>query len=835
MKIVQYAVSSLKSSLRLAAPRMASGGRQPPDAFAAPACSDGAPHARPGIGGRTPPARQSGYLLAGLWLLLFAAAPATAAEEGLADDDNMCIACHGNPDVWEKDTLRLFVKASDLEGDIHWQKGIRCNDCHGGNAKTTQVREAHAIEDGFRQIAKPADVPGFCGYCHADAEKMQKQFKSHGKTDQVAQFWDSTHGQHLKKFGEDKTVANLATCCGCHPKHAMRAAADPLSSVHPQHLVETCGKCHKEEQVGLLAGVHSKAVVKEPQGAEAPLACLHCHGQNVHDMRPVKDPQSPVFADHQVQGCGKCHEKDLESYLISVHGHGLQQSGLAGSAVCSSCHGAHGIFKAQDPQSSLSPPHVASTCGKCHRMIESRLEKSVHGRGTGPGGATEKASPGGTSMRKPSCTDCHQGHDRPRPDSLRFRLGVSSSCGNCHANLSRQYGLSLHGELSEVGYGPAANCSDCHGSHDILPVADRESHVSVDNRLQTCRKCHPNAAANLISFDPHADHRDPVKSPLLNAVYMVLMTLLIGTFVAFGIHSILWLIRGLIDVLQHGRATTFVPGQVAYVRFNAMHRIAHGLLLISFLGLAATGLPLKYSHMPWAHQLAHVLGGFASTSVWHRIFGMVNVVCLVIYVIRLLHRLITRPAAGASRHSVVFSPDSPVPNRRDFSDFFKMVKWFFGLGPKPTFERWAYWEKVDFWGAAADSVIIGLTGLILWFPNLFCTFLPGETVNIAKVIHSTQALLATGFVFAIHFFSVWLRPEKFPMDMAMFTGVVSEHELREERPDYYERLLEEGRLEKLRTVVPPRRALMLATLAGYLALSIGTALLVGMIAAAFTS
>ena len=132
-------------------------------------------------------------------------------------------------------------------------------------------------------------------------------------------------------------------------------------------------------------------------------------------------------------------------------------------------------------------------------------------------------------------------------------------------------------------------------------------------------------------------------------------------------------------------------------------------------------------------------------------------------------------------------------------------------------------------------MIIGLTGLILWFPNLFCTFLPGESVNIAKVIHSTQALLATGFVFAIHFFSVWLRPEKFPMDMAMFTGVVSEEELLAERPAYYNRLREEGKLDALRTVVPPRRVVILTQIAGYVALGIGTALLIGIVAAALTA
>ena len=60
------------------------------------------------------------------------------------------------------------------------------------------------------------------------------------------------------------------------------------------------------------------------------------------------------------------------------------------------------------------------------------------------------------------------------------------------------------------------------------------------------------------------------------------------------------------------------------------------------------------------------------------------------------------------------------PNLRDLKDFLKMLRWFFGLGPKPGFDRWSYWEKIDFWGAIADTVIIGSTGLMLWFPNFFC-------------------------------------------------------------------------------------------------------------------
>jgi cytochrome b subunit of formate dehydrogenase len=182
--------------------------------------------------------------------------------------------------------------------------------------------------------------------------------------------------------------------------------------------------------------------------------------------------------------------------------------------------------------------------------------------------------------------------------------------------------------------------------------------------------------------------------------------------------------------------------------------------------------------------------------------------------------------------ATVFGPDSFVPNWRDVRDFGRMLRWFFGLGPKPGFDRWAYWEKVDIWGALGDIIIIGTTGLILWFPELVTMYLPGATLNVAKLIHSTQALLATGFVFAIHFYNTHIRPEKFPMDMAMFLGLVSEEEMRDERPDYLERLQREQRLEQLKAQVPSSRGIWVtATVGGALAVLVGLALLVGIILA----
>jgi cytochrome b subunit of formate dehydrogenase len=845
---------------------------------------------------------------------------AGAAEDTqVPPEENYCAMCHGEKDVWEEETLKFFIPKEDLEQDIHWKKGIQCHHCHGGDPATSDFNEAHALENGFRVVKSPTDVSKLCARCHSDAEYM-KRYQADAETGQEAKYWESAHGQHLRRT-ED---AEGATCVSCHGKHGMRALDDPESLVSPSRLMEACGKCHHDQLVGLRMGVHAKVGDRDERGAGTPMGCDKCHGEDAHEILPVDDVRSPVFLDHQVRVCGGCHEKYFDEYVNSVHGHGLYSSGLLVTAACSDCHGAHEICYAADKRSTLHAGNVAKTCGKCHRFIEEWLQQSVHARddeavaalsnllslARQPEKPEEKVAepilkvarqtasrlqrlPGTSEftgevealakdleqasgaeslpdralaerlervlerLQRPSCTACHQGHDLLNPKSVSFRLQLPHRCGNCHPRLSSLYQMSLHGQLTELGYGPAAKCSDCHGAHDILPPSNLGSGLSPAHRLATCKRCHPYtyAASNFLDFDPHADPYDPARNPLLHWVYVGLMTLLFSVFGFFGLHSFLWFVRSLVDVLKRGRPRALGPGAVGYVRFGSFHRVAHTILLASFLGLALTGLPLKYDQYDWAKTLARLLGGFGSTSIWHRFFGAVNLGCLAVYLVRMSHGFLVGRRNGARVRSLVFGPDSPVPNLRDLKDFLRMVRWFVGLGPKPKFERWAYWEKFDFWGAAADIVIIGSTGLVLWFPNLFCSVLPGSALNIAKVIHSTQALLATGFVFAIHFFSTHLRPEKFPMDMSILTGVVGEEELREERPeylqrirearvrqvhragvqddrpDYIERILEEGKLEQLHATMPSRGGLWLIRLGGCLALATGLSLLAGILLA----
>jgi hypothetical protein len=168
-------------------------------------------------------------------------------------------------------------------------------------------------------------------------------------------------------------------------------------------------------------------------------------------------------------------------------------------------------------------------------------------------------------------------------------------------------------------------------------------------------------------------------------------------------------------------------------------------------------------------------------------------------------------------------------NKKDLHDFLDALKWFLGKGPRPQYGRWTYWEKFDYFAVFWGMMVIGSTGLMLWFPEFFTRFIPGWIINVATIIHSDEALLAVGFIFTVHFFNTHLRPEKFPMDIVIFTGRMDVDELREDKPAEYEHLINTGTLEEHLAEPYPPIVIRSIKVFGWIALSIGFSIVVWII------
>jgi cytochrome b subunit of formate dehydrogenase len=218
-----------------------------------------------------------------------------------------------------------------------------------------------------------------------------------------------------------------------------------------------------------------------------------------------------------------------------------------------------------------------------------------------------------------------------------------------------------------------------------------------------------------------------------------------------------------------------------YWRFNIYNRFVHLLVLVSFFGSTISGMPLKYPHAGWAQWFTRIQGGVAVMGIVHRISAIIIALYCVLHLAYIFHYVLARKKKP-------WGPDTPVPSIKDAKDIWQNFLYFLGQGSRPVFERFAYFEKFDYLAVFWGVPIIGLSGLVLWFPTFFSKFLPGIVINIAHIMHSDEALLAVGFIYIVHMFNTHIQFEKFPLNKVMFTGKVSEEELRHERALEWERM-----------------------------------------------
>ncbi|MBD3288547.1 hypothetical protein GF337_07070 [candidate division KSB1 bacterium] len=697
-----------------------------------------------------------------------------------------CMQCHAQIE-------QVHVKV--VRGEL-WEKRPdiipACIDCHS----------PHVIRRVFYTDTMTDE---YCMNCHSRKDLTREE---NGQTDSL--YVDLTELQH-------SAHANQIECIKCHVnvsnlKNPVCLDSGPVD----------CSICHAEQQENYYESIHGQLHVADDPNAPD---CKFCHGE--HLIQSEQDMTSPIFPRNIPQLCGNCHrageeaavrykgeDKDIiKHYTMSIHGKGLLESGLMVTAVCTDCHTAHLALPASDPTSHVNPDNVDETCGECHLGIYEEFKSSIH--------SPEVVN---TDEKLPTCHDCHNAHEVERIDRTSFRQQILAECGTCHKYETGTYFDTYHGKVSLLGSGKTAKCSDCHGSHNILPTEFTNSTLSRENIVETCRQCHPNSNRQFTGYLTHATHHNKNKYPILYYTFWAMTSLLIFTFAFFGIHTLLWIPRSFRQRFKLNKKLRR-ESKSYYQRFEPSWRILHLIVIVSFFGLAVTGMILKFAGNDWAVFLANLMGGFESAGAIHRFCALLTFFYFGVHFIILFKKW---KQSGKSLLKFVFDKEGLFPNWRDVKEFFRTMFWFIGGRKQPHYGRWTYWEKFDYFAVFWGVSMIGLTGLILWFPEFFTRFLPGYMINIATIIHSDEALLATGFIFTVHFFNTHFRPEKFPMDPVIFTGKIPLETFKHERPREYEIVKAEGKLRKSLKSKPQRWLTIWSHIFGICCLIFGFTL-VGMI------
>lgn len=347
----------------------------------------------------------------------------------------------------------------------------------------------------------------------------------------------------------DPSVHGALSCATCHPAHA---EGYPHRADRP---ALACAECHAVAGREWGRSIHAANVAVEGDAA----SCVECHG--THRVFSANDRRSTAHPLNVAETCARCHadpvivgeyfatpeeaqaRRAVSLYYETVHGTAITESGLTVSATCNDCHGAHAVLPADSGGSSVNPAHIPETCGQCHVGIVEVYEQSAHG-------VSPRRADG---VSPPVCTDCHTSHEIVETEEPIWFLGVVEECGACHGELYERYLETYHGKVTRLGSGLAAQCSECHTAHHMLPASDPESSVHPDNLVGTCAQCHEAANENFIRYYAHGDHTNREEYPKLYWPWLFMTTLLVGVFGFFGVHTALWLGRVSIDSLRRGR------------------------------------------------------------------------------------------------------------------------------------------------------------------------------------------------------------------------------------------------------------------------------------------
>ena len=488
-------------------------------------------------------------------------------------------------------------------------------------------------------------------------------------------------------------------------------------------------------------------------------SCASCHSDLTSDH-----PDNAVAA--KAVDCGQCHQRQSLAYGTSVHGLAAGR-GKANVAACRDCHGNHGIVPPTSADSPLNFSRIAQTCGRCHAKAAEDVGQSIHGKAVKAG-----------HKDAPTCTDCHAEHNTRDPKN-RSPLAISADvCSTCHASerMNTRYNLpkdrvttffgSYHGLAAQYGSATAANCGSCHGFHKVLPSTDPGSTIHSSNLAKTCGNCHPGASENFVTSKVHVDAGGQASATDAGGninwwVRRIYLVLIFGTIGFMLLHNGLLLFR---KVRARFNAANF-----NVVRMSLSQRLQHVILAVSFIILAVTGFALKYPDS-W---LTTLMGSSEMLRRWsHRISGVVMLLGGLYHI-----------------YYVISSPEGRKlvkdlwPVKKDATDLLVNGRYLLGMSEKKAqIGRFGYAEKMEYWAVVWGTLIMGLTGLMIWFKMDVTGFLPRWTVDVATAIHYYEAILACLAIVVWHFYHVIFDPDIYPINWACVNGKVSHHWQEEEHP-----------------------------------------------------
>jgi cytochrome b subunit of formate dehydrogenase len=598
-----------------------------------------------------------------------------------------------------------------------------------------------------------------CLACHSDSTLTTEV---NGK--QVSLYVDEGKLKH-------SIHGDLFACVDCHK--------DVKSLTHetaPRKV--RCAECHTDAQEAYSHSLHASTYRAGGPGAN----CQDCHG-GAHEVLAAADAKSPVNHANIPVTCGRCHgqkflmestgesAQPFISYQDSVHGRAVE-NGSTKAAVCTDCHGTHEILPANNPKSPIYKFNVPATCGKCHSAVENTFMQSIHGQGIARGNGLA-----------PVCTDCHGIHSIKSPVNTNAAVSgknVSRDiCARCHegVRLSQEFGVpgnrvttyfdSYHGLAAQGGSVVAANCSSCHGVHNILPSSDPRSTVNKANLDATCGQCHKGVTQKFTLTPVHLGdgiHPKDIGSIAvrwIRLIYVVLILVVIG--VMFLHNAIIWRSKAV--------ARRAMQNPMMF-RMTANQRWQHLILLTSFIVLVITGFALKFPNS-WIAALLGNGNGEKLRSIIHRIAGVALIGAGIYHIFYLA-------MAKEGRRLIL----DIAPRPRDAFDAWATMRYYLGLSKeKPKFGRFNYAEKAEYWALVWGTGLMAVTGVMMWAKVWVGDLLARWWVDVATAIHFYEAILATLAIVVWHFYQVFFDPDVYPMNWAWWDGKMPvehyrhEHEL----------------------------------------------------------